>query len=97
MKFHRDIKYFRHQIQKCRLSVVQSILTNKSLIKKIQEVSDIWLNNDHDVIGKLFKELYQSDLYKTYILENSSNVDIDQRFFVSVLNNHVLNNQLVSL
>ena len=73
-----------------------SILRNdKGLMDQIAKVSGIWINNDHDIVRKLFKILFESDLYKKYITSNEHTLEIDQRFIVNALNEIILNNQLV--
>ena len=66
-----------------------------ALMDKVSKVSGIWLKNDHDIVRKLFKDLYQSELYKNYVNNENTNIDIDQKFFVNALNDIILNNELV--
>ena len=62
---------------------------------RISKVSGIWLKNDHDIIRKLFKVLFESELYARYISSEEVGVDVDQRFIVNALNEIILNNELV--
>jgi N utilization substance protein B len=75
--------------------VIALIREDQALMDKIAKVSGIWLKNDHDVIRKLFKQLLQSDLYKNYIANDNNTIEVDQRFFVNALNDHILNHKLV--
>ena len=71
------------------------IREDNALMHKVSRVSGIWLKNDHDVVRKLFSELFKSDLYSKYIFTDEKGVDVDQRFVVSALNEIILNNELV--
>ena len=71
------------------------LLDDKELISKAEKVSDIWLKNDHDIISKLFKNLYKSDLYKNYILNHDNSIEVDQKFISNAINENLLNNELV--
>jgi len=75
--------------------VIKLIRDDATLMDKINKVSGIWLKNDHHVIRKLFKHLYQSDLYSSYIAKEDNSIEVDQRFFVNALNDCILNNELV--
>jgi N utilization substance protein B len=75
--------------------VIALIREDQELMDKITKVSGIWLKNDHNVIRKLFKQLLESDLYRNYIANDNSTIEVDQRFFVNALNDHILNNELV--
>ncbi|MBG65901.1 MAG: hypothetical protein CMP73_04500 [Flavobacteriales bacterium] len=76
--------------------ISKKLLTNLALKKEVLKFSNIWIDNDHDVINKLFKDIYISDLYKSYILNEKNDDDIDQRFFINLLNEFILNHQLVN-
>ena len=76
--------------------ISKKLLTNLALKKEVLKFSNIWIDNDHDVINKLFKDIYMSDLYKSYILNEKNDDDIDQRFFINLLNEFILNHQLVN-
>ena len=45
--------------------ISKKLLTNLALKKEVLKFSNIWIDNDHDVINKLFKDIYISDLYTT--------------------------------
>ena len=75
--------------------LITFIREDKSLMDRVATVSGLWLKNDHDIVRKLCKEIYQSEMYTTYVANEVSNLDTDQRFFVKVLNEIVLNNELV--
>ena len=44
---------------------------------------------------KLFKELYQSDLYQKYIANENKDVEVDKKFIINALNDYILKNELV--
>ena len=76
--------------------LISIIRKDKALMDRISKISGIWLKNDHDIIRKLFKELFESELYTRYIASEKVGVDVDQRFIVNALNEIILNNNLVS-
>ncbi|MBT5750388.1 MAG: transcription antitermination protein NusB [Flavobacteriales bacterium] len=75
--------------------IIALIREDNALMHKVSRVSDIWLNNDHDVIRKLFSKLFKSELYTKYISSDKKRIDVDQRFIVNALNEIILNNELV--
>ena len=75
--------------------LISIIRKDKALMDRISKISGIWLKNDHDIIRKLFKELFESELYTRYIASEKVGVDVDQRFIVNALNEIILNNKLV--
>ena len=74
---------------------VLSILNDDKLIDYIQKNMTFWTDNDYDVINKLFIELYKSDLYKKYLLNQDQSTDVDKKFFIDLMNEKILNNNLV--
>ena len=74
---------------------VLSILNDDKLINYIQKNMNFWTDNDYDVINKLFIELYKSDLYKKYLSSQNQSTDIDKKFFIDLMNEKILNNNLV--
>ena len=77
--------------------VIALIREDDVLMDKINKASGIWLKNDYNVVRKLFKQLYQSCLYSSYIAKEDNSIEVDQRFFVNALNDYILNNELVHL
>ena len=75
--------------------IINLILEDNKLMKEIKRHSGIWLRNDHDVINKLFVELYKSELYKKYLDSNNQSLDFDKRFIIDILNEYILKNKLV--
>jgi len=75
--------------------VVSFIRKDDVLMDKINKVSGLWLKNDHHVVEKLFKDLFSSTLYSSYIAKEDNSIEIDQRFFINALNDYILNNELV--
>ena len=73
----------------------KEILKNKSLLKETNNLIYILKSNDHDLINKLFKELFTSNIYKSYIENKNKDISIDKDFIVKVFNNHILNNELL--
>ena len=70
------------------------IRKDKKLLDKLKNVSSNWLDNDHDIIRKVFIDLIKSDLYNKYILKESSQEE-DIRFINQALNNFILNNEVL--
>ena len=64
-------------------------------MKEISKYSSFWLNNDHDILNKIFIDVNKSDLYNTYLDSNINNIDYDKKFIVDVMNQYILNHQLV--
>ena len=75
--------------------IIALIREDNALMHKVSRVSGIWLKNDHDVVRKLFSELFKSELYTKYISSEEKGIDVDQRFIVNSLNEIILNNELV--
>ena len=75
--------------------IIALIREDNSLMHKVSRVSGIWLKNDHDVVRKLFSELFKSELYTKYISSEEKGIDVDQRFIVNALNDIILSNELV--
>ncbi len=73
----------------------KEILKNKLLLKEANKLSYILKSNDHDLINKLFKELFTSNIYKSYIENENNDIAVDKDFIVKVFNNHILNNELL--
>jgi len=73
----------------------KEILKNKLLLKETNKLIYILKSNDHDLINKLFKELFTSKIYKSYIENKNKDISIDKDFIVKVFNNHILNNELL--
>jgi N utilization substance protein B len=74
--------------------LISIIRKDKVLMDRVSKVSGIWLKNDHDIVRKLFKVLFESDLYTRYISSEEVGVDVDQRFVVNALNEIILSNEL---
>lgn len=75
--------------------LISIIREDNALMDRVSKVSGIWIKNDHDIIRKLFKELFESELYTRYIASEKVGVDVDQRFIVNALNEIILSNELV--
>ena len=66
-----------------------------NLLSELDDLSSFWIANDHNVINKLFKNLYKSSLYQHYIINDDHSIDVDRKFFIKALNDYILNNELV--
>ena len=76
-------------------STITSILSDKKLIKNTDKVSSFWINNDHDIVRKIFTKMYRSEFYKDYIESKDMSSDKDKSFIIKVLDHYILNNELV--
>ena len=47
--------------------IIISIQNDEVLMRKMVGFSAIWLDNDHDIIRKLFNIILKSELYKKYL------------------------------
>jgi len=75
--------------------IIHNIQNDSMLMKEISKYSSFWLNNDHDILNKIFIDVNKSDLYNTYLDSNINNIDYDKKFIVDVMNQYILNHQLV--
>ena len=67
--------------------LISLILSDKNFKKQLEKASEIWHNNDHDIIRKLFIEIWKSDLYAHYIVEKDTSFRLDQEFIISLTEN----------
>ena len=74
---------------------IVSIQNNEALICKLASSSAIWLDNDHDIVRKLFNIILKSDLYNKYLESDNISIDFDKKFIIDIMNDVVLNNELV--
>ena len=75
--------------------IITSVRNDLDVMDKVAKFSGIWIKNDHDIVYKLFKELYQSDLYQKYIANENKDVEVDKKFIINALNDYILKNELV--
>ena len=75
--------------------IITSVRNDLDVMDKVARVSGTWIKNDHDIVRKLFKELYQSDLYQKYIANENKDVEVDKKFIINALNDYILKNELV--
>ncbi|MDA8857944.1 transcription antitermination factor NusB [Flavobacteriales bacterium] len=75
--------------------IITSVRNDLDVMDKVSKFSGIWIKNDHDIVHKLFKELYQSDLYQKYIANENNDVEVDKKFIINALNDYILKNELV--
>jgi len=87
-----DLKPNRRFVDNHLIAIIRK---DNALMDRVSKVSGIWLKNDHDIVRKLFKELFESELYTRYVSSQEMGVDVDQRFIVNALNEIILSNELV--
>ena len=75
--------------------VVNQIFSNDKLMNRVNKFSAIWLQNDLDIIRKLFVDLHSSDLYQKYTVSTNESVELDKKFIIDALNDCILKNELV--
>ncbi|MEE2700081.1 MAG: transcription antitermination factor NusB [Bacteroidota bacterium] len=75
--------------------LIELVLADEQLSKQLEKVSGIWHNNDHNVIRKLFIEIWKSDIYKQHLANNDTSFHSDQDFILMILNNVVFQNKLI--
>ena len=75
--------------------IITNVRNDLHVMDKVAKFSGIWIKNDHDIVHKLFKELYKSDLYQKYIANENKDVEVDKKFIINALNNYILKNELV--
>lgn len=76
--------------------LIKNIISNKDLINNASNFNYIWLENDHNVISKIFVKIYKSQLYLNYLNSDDKSIQCDKIFFIDLMNNFVLNNELVN-
>ena len=69
--------------------------SDKQLIKRLEKFSSFWNENDHDIIRKIFMEVFKSNLYKDYLKSTSESYKDDVRFFNNILNDIILNHKVL--
>ena len=65
------------------------------MIKKLENFSAFWISNDHDIIRKIFMDIFKSKLYNDYLNENDESYKNDIKFFNNILNDIILNNKVL--
>ena len=65
------------------------------MIKKLENFSAFWISNDHDIIRKIFMDIFKSKLYNDYLTENNESFKNDIKFFNNILNDIILNNKIL--
>ena len=81
-------KFFQNKL-------VALILSDEKIKKQLKKASMIWHNNDHDLIRKLFIEIWQSDVYAQYINQSEERFSVDQSFVLAIFNDFVFEHKLV--
>ncbi len=78
-------------------SLLVSLAKNADLKKQIEKRKISW-QNDFDVVRKLFNEIKNGELYKTYQESGINNIEEDRNFIVSLITEHLSENEvLISL
>ena len=75
--------------------IFKILKNSSSLLAKMKKSSSVLIDNDHDLIRKIFIELIKSETYAKFILLENSTKDDDVRFINNILNNHILNNHVL--
>jgi len=75
--------------------VIVNIQKNQDLINSVSRVSGIWLNNDHDIVRKLFSVIVKSELYDKYLSFDEMSVNYEKKFIIDLMNDYVFSNKLV--
>lgn len=75
--------------------LIALIQAEEKVSKQLEKVSGIWHNNDHDLIRKLFVEIWKSELYAQYIAQSETTFIQDQNFILSILNTFLFEDQLI--
>ena len=75
--------------------IIRNIQDNSILMKEISRFSSFWLNNDHNILSKVFIDIIKSDLYNRYLESKNTSIDYDKKFIIDVMNQYVLNHHLV--
>ena len=76
-------------------NIIKTILDNDSLVSETKKFVYLWNNNDHDIIRKLFKDIYQSEIYQKYINDTDLSINVDKKFIINILNECILKNKIV--
>jgi N utilization substance protein B len=78
-------------------SLLVSMANNADLKAQIEKRKISW-NNEADVIRKLFNEIKNGELYKTYLESGISSTEEDRDFIISLITEHLSENEvLISL
>ncbi|MBC8265639.1 MAG: transcription antitermination factor NusB [Flavobacteriales bacterium] len=75
--------------------IIQLIAEDEILIGKINKVTGLWFNNDHNFIQKLFVKIWKSDLYKEYTTSNQSSFLQDKDFLLSIFDKFIVEDELL--
>ena len=75
--------------------IFKILKNSSSLLTKMKKSSSVLIDNDHDLIRKIFIELINSETYAKFILLEKSTKADDVRFINNILNNHILNNHVL--
>ena len=75
-------------------SAIQMLRADETLMKKVAKVAGIWTKDDYDLVRKIFKNIYTSDLYAAYLINPEQTDEVDKKFIVDVLKGYILNNKL---
>ena len=76
-------------------NIIKTILDNDSLVSETKKFVYLWNDNDHDIIRKLFKDIYQAEIYQKYINDTDLSIDVDKKFIINILNECILKNKIV--
>ena len=88
-----NVKKFSQNLQNNKL--IKLIIDDKSFMKKINKVSILWKINDHEIIRKIFLDIWKSDIYLDYINIISPNFENDKLFLLNIFEKYIIDNNLL--
>lgn len=75
--------------------LIKVILDDKSFMKKVNKVSILWKLNDHEIIRKLFLDIWKSDIYKDYSNIITPTFENDQLFLLNIFEKYIIDHDLL--
>ena len=75
--------------------LIKLILDDKSFMKRVNKVSILWKLNDHEIIRKIFLDIWKSDLYLDYININTPTFENDKLFLLNIFEKYIIDNDLL--
>ena len=73
--------------------IIELIVKDSNLFEKVK--LNIWKGSDHDILRKLFLNIFKSKEYIDYINSSQKEFETDKLFLINILNEYILNNELV--
>ena len=75
--------------------LIKLITEDDILLSQIDKVSGFWLNNDHNLIRKLFVKIWKSDLYKDYCNTSETTFEKDKQFLLGIFDKNIIDDELL--